>query len=79
MIQRAEMILKWYSIKTVICVFSETVTGSATQHGQQEDSQEVWEDLHHPQETFREGETRPGAEARGRVWPEKQERGEEYQ
>ena len=50
--------------------------GVTSQDGQQEDSQEVWEDLRHSSETVREGPTRSGAEAGGRVWSEEQERGE---
>ena len=47
------------------------------QDGQQEGSQELWEDLHHPQETFREGSPGPGAQVRRRVRSEEQERGGE--
>ena len=50
--------------------------GVTSQDGQQEDSQEVWEDLRHSSETVREGPTRSGTEAGGRVWSEEQERGE---
>ena len=48
------------------------------QDGQQEGSQELWEDLHHPQETFREGSPGPGAQVRRRVRAEEQERGGEH-
>ena len=45
------------------------------QDGQQENSHKLWEDILHSQETFREGPSRPGAQAARRIWPQKQERG----